>query len=143
MPRAPHRVEDLVISVPANLALIHEVRDRFGAWFDSWADDRPGPRDDLLVVISELLANAAAAAPDVGSELRLEARREGEDAVVEVTNPVTPWIDAAIRWDLHDPLRAGGRGLLIVRALVDEISVVQDLIANVTTLRCRRSTAAE
>ena len=144
MPRTPHRIDDLSITLPADPALIHDVRERFAAWLDSWLeDDATELRNDLTVVLSELLANAAAAAPDDDAALVVHACWDGDDVVVEVSNPVAPWVDAAVRWDLNDPLRAGGRGLLIVRALVDEVDVLQDLTGNVTTLRCRRSAAVD
>ena len=140
MPRTTHRVDDLTISVPADPAMIHGVRDRFAAWLEAWLG-RADLHYDLLVVLSELLANGIAAAPDDDAEAELSVRayRTGDDVVLEVSNPVAPWVDAATRWDLHDPLRAGGRGLLIVRALVDDVEVVQDLVDRQTTLRCRRS----
>lgn len=140
VPSTPHRIDDLSITLSADPALIHDVRERFADWLDSWAAGAIELRNDLMVVLSELLANAAAAAPDDGAELVVHAWCEGDDVVVEVSNPVAPWVDAAIRWDLNDPLRPGGRGLLIVRALVDEVEVVQDVDDSRTTLRCRRAT---
>jgi anti-sigma regulatory factor (Ser/Thr protein kinase) len=139
VPRPLHRIDDdLHITASADPALIHDARLWFGQWLTRTGGD-PEMCEDLLVVLSELLANAAEAAPDVESTLSVRARWEDDGVVLEVTNPVAPWVDAAIRWDLDDPLRTGGRGLLIVSALVDEISAVQDLDRNAMTLRCRRS----
>jgi len=57
--------------------------------------------------------------------------------VLEVCNPQATWVDADRRWDLDDPLRAGGRGLLIVRSLVDDLDIDVDPEAGSTTVRCR------
>lgn len=139
VPRTTHRTHDLTITVAADPALFHDVRERFGGWMRAWSSDATELGDDLLVVLSELLANAAEAAPSAHADLSVTASVAGDVVCLEVCNPVAPWIDPATRWDLHDPLRPGGRGLLIVSALVDEVEVVHDVAQNVTVVRCRRS----
>ena len=40
------------------------------------------------------------------------------------------------RWDLDDPLRGGGRGLLIVRAYTDTMEI--DSVGGTVVVRCAR-----
>jgi anti-sigma regulatory factor (Ser/Thr protein kinase) len=91
--------------------------------------------EDLTVVLSELASNAATGAgPDGASEIT--ARVVGDDVHLQVTNPVGDGTDDLARWDLDDPLRGGGRGLLIVRAYTDSMEVVSR--DGAITVRCVR-----
>ena len=100
-----------------------------------------GPRDELAVVFSELVANATKAA--AGSERSPEANAwtESDSVMIEVANPVPAATPAPRRWDLDDPLRTGGRGLMLVRAYTDDISV--SATDKMVTVRCRRFLAGE
>jgi anti-sigma regulatory factor (Ser/Thr protein kinase) len=84
-----------------------------------------GPtRDELLLVASELCSNAIAAAAGPQSELWLTVSAGGEAVVVEVSDDgpgfSASWADAPGRQAVS------GRGLTIVRALSDEVSVRSD-----------------
>lgn len=94
------------------------------AAFDSWLQGSaasPDEREDLAVVISELASNAVEGASDGSGEIRATLRDGAVE--LEVTNRVADATENALRWDLDDPLRGGGRGLLIVRAYTDSMEV--------------------
>lgn len=52
---------------------------------------------------------------------------------------MSDWVSPADRWDLDDPLRTGGRGLLIVSALVDHVEAEHDVTNSCTVVRVRRN----
>lgn len=122
-PRTPDRFSPRPIR---GLADLSDVRLEFGDWLRSLAVDAELV-SDLLVVVSELCANAVRESAPGADEPTLAAWTEDGDLLVEVANEV----DVApheIRpdWDLDDPLRTGGRGLLVVSALVDDVDVEVD-----------------
>ena len=92
--------------------------------------------DDLLLVASELCANAVEAGP--GGEVVLRACVEGEDVIVEVEDGVNahPGIGPADP-EPPDPLSDRGRGLFLVDALCDSCEVDED--AGRTVVRCRKT----
>lgn len=88
-------------------------------------------------MFSELVSNAARAAARVDDVPQIDAWTEPDDSVVlEVSNAVPPGESPVTHWDLDDPLRAGGRGLVIVRAYTDVVEV--DAEDHTVTVRCRR-----
>lgn len=118
---------------PARTDAIASARHAFIDWLGLIA---PGSdTDDLSVVFSELAANAVAASGDHSGHV--VARAGVIDGILELM-VVNPDLDAPVLtdWDLDDPLRDGGRGLMIVRALVDELDVILD--DGRVALRCRR-----
>ena len=99
-----------------------DVRARFVAWLrGAGVDDHRV--DDLSVVLSELGANAIRETPDGASDADVAARLDGSTLELTVTNEVSPDAGPTGGWDLADPLRAGGRGLLLVSAFVDDVEV--------------------
>ncbi len=121
--------------VPAgNVTELSDARRRFEAWLDSVIDGEaaePGPDDpdgiaeaqgDLAVVFSELGANAVLAGP-AGTRIGFQAMLVGRDFRLEVRNQVDSRAASALRWNLDDRLRIGGRGLLLVRAFTDSVDV--------------------
>lgn len=92
--------------------------------FVDWMEDADVSRErieDLSVVISELGANAVRATP-VGSQPATAcAWLDERQLVLEVANEVDAGTETTIDWDLEDPLRTGGRGLLLVSAFVDDV----------------------
>lgn len=139
MPGTPQRIEDFSSTCPAEPAAIADVRQGFTAWLRRWVpdDDTVG---DMAVVLSELLANAVNATEGSGRTVHVIACADGDDVVLAVRNPRVRWVSD--RWDLDDPLRVGGRGLLIVRSLVDELEVDHDERAGTTTVRSRKAVPA-
>lgn len=138
MPGTPQRIDDFSLTCAPVPSVIAEVRRDFTAWLRRWVDDGEAV-GDMAVVLSELLSNAVTAAGGDGT-VQVLACAQGGDVVLEVRNPLTSWV--ADRWDLDDPLRAGGRGLLIVRSLVDELAFHHDQHAGTTTVRSRKALAA-
>jgi anti-sigma regulatory factor (Ser/Thr protein kinase) len=138
MPGTPQRIDDYSVSFPADTSVIGEARRGFTAWLQRWVPDEDVV-DDLVLVLSELLANAVRATQSDRAAVQVLAAADGRDVVLEVRNPRTTWVDADNRWDLSDPLRAGGRGLMIVESLVDHVAVEHDDHAGITTVRSRRT----
>jgi len=137
MPRSTQRIEGFSSSYPADTAAIGTARRQVVHWLTADAHVGDDVASELAVVLSELLANAvrAADAPDDAIGVALHLDRGA--VILEVCNPQARWIEADRRWDMDDPLRAGGRGLLIVRSLVDDLEVDVDADAATTTVRCR------
>jgi hypothetical protein len=100
-----------------------------------------GPRDELAVVFSDLATNASRASAGSGRRAEANAWAESDSVLLEVANPVPASVPPPRRWDLDDPLRPGGRGLMIVRAYTDDISVTAT--DRMVTVRCRRFVTTE
>ena len=119
-------------------AIVARARESFQRWLATAFDD-----DDLVeemtVVFAELTSNAASAAADPSDAITARAWCESDDLVLTVTNTVTT-AEQVTRWDMGDPLRGGGRGLMIVRAFTDALDVVAD--ERTVTVRCRRAVSA-
>lgn len=124
----------------STLADLARAREQFAAWLaEQGVPDEQ--RMDLEVAFSELGSNAVTAVGDDHREVEVTAWRVGPDVVFEVTNPVVRSAEPLSRWDLDDPLRGGGRGLMIVRALTDAIDVRYD--DGDLTVRCRANVATD
>lgn len=94
---------------------------------------------DMAVVLSELASTAAGgAAPGTLPEIRAELA--GTQLQLEVLNQVDRTSVEISRWDLDDPLRGGGRGLLIVRAYTDSVQI--DTVDGAVRVRCSRQLEA-
>jgi anti-sigma regulatory factor (Ser/Thr protein kinase) len=107
----------------------------------SWLRGADVPDDvgeELLVVLSELLSNAISASPDGDQEAAVSAEISDGSVTLVVTNPPESGFGAVDRYDYDDPLRPGGRGLLIVEALVDDLAVVPPSPHRSLSVRCRR-----
>ena len=107
--------------------------------FEDWLSDvgiAEEPRDELAVVFSELVSNATRAAATTGEVPRVDAWTEPDSVVLEVSNPVRDGKTPVEHPHFRDPLRTGGRGLVIVRAYTDEVTVTAT--DHTVTVRCRR-----
>ena len=125
--------------LPADRAGVSASRHAFERWLDGMAlAEDTG--EELSVVFSELASNAAAAAGSTAGP-RARAWVERRDVVIEVTNPLDDARRASVPPDLDDPLRHGGRGLLIVRAFTDELQV--EATGGAVSIRCRRHLRGE
>lgn len=120
-----------------SLSELATVRAEFVEWL-AGEGASPERTEDLAVVISELGANAVRGAPPGASPATADAwleQRGGEQVVVlEVANRVEELTIPDTDWDLEDPLRTGGRGLLLVSAFVDDVHV--DVDGDVLVIRC-------
>jgi anti-sigma regulatory factor (Ser/Thr protein kinase) len=116
---------------------IVDTRRDFEAWLrGTLAED--DDVHDMAVVLSELASNAAAGAA-TGSQAEIFATIEGDHVCLEVRNRVADGAPEVTRWDLDDPLRGGGRGLLIVRAYTDSMEI--DSVDGTVVVRCARRVA--
>ncbi|HEX4867270.1 MAG TPA: ATP-binding protein [Acidimicrobiales bacterium] len=122
-------------------AVLAEAREAFERWMG------PEPalsqlREEMLVVLSELLSNAINASRDPLDAVAARAWHEGSEMVLEVTDPASAAFEPTIAWDYDDPLRPGGRGLIIVESLVDDIAIAPPDDSHPLRIRCRRSVPA-
>ncbi len=112
------------------------VRARFVEWLRAAGVDDERV-DDLSVVLSELGANAIRETPVGSPDADVSARIEGTTLELTVTNEVSPDHRTNGTWDLDDPLRTGGRGLLLVSAFVDSVEV--DVVDRRLVVSCTAS----
>jgi anti-sigma regulatory factor (Ser/Thr protein kinase) len=138
MPGPPQRTHAFSSSYPASDRSIAHARQEVTDWLRSHVADDGDVVDELAVVVSELVTNAIRATDGSRDTVTVAVRIEGGAILLEVCNPSATWVDVDRRWDLDDPLRLGGRGLLIVRSLVDDVTVEVDPDAVTTSVRCRR-----
>lgn len=119
-----------------DVSVIAGARDEFSSWLAGVA---PGTSvgDEMLVVLSELLANAFAASRDERGSVAVRAWSDGA-VTLEVTNPADAVFDPHGHWDYDDPLRPGGRGLAIVESLVDDLAIAPPIGTQPLRVRCRR-----
>ena len=111
-----------VETFPARIDLLPATRRAFIEWLERNCTNAEG-RGDLTVVYSELTTNAVHASPTDSVDVAVRAWCEGADIVLEVANVAADDEPDEHGWDLDDPLRSGGRGLVIVRAFVDTLDV--------------------
>jgi len=128
---------DFLITIPADRSEIAQARTALAQWLRAALVDA-AVLDDLVVVASELLANAIDASPG-DATVALRGNHSAGTVTLEAINQVSDWVSPAERWDLDDPLRTGGRGLLIVSALADHIEAEHDIINLCTVVRVRRN----
>lgn len=121
-------------TVPS-LGELAEVREDFASWLAPLAPSEERV-EDLSVVVSELGANAVQGTPG-GEPATVTAWVDGSELTLEVANHVDPRDGADVDWDLGDPLRTGGRGLLLVSAFVDDVEV--DVEDDLLLVRCTTS----
>jgi serine phosphatase RsbU (regulator of sigma subunit)/anti-sigma regulatory factor (Ser/Thr protein kinase) len=113
-----------VSPVAANVSLVrHTLRD----WL-TLQDVTGTDRDDLVLIASELCANAVHAASGAPGSLALRARADGDAIVVEVEDDGEGFElpPAPTDGDLPDPDAESGRGLFLVGVLADELRVAVD-----------------
>lgn len=115
-----------------SLGDLSRVREEFASWLGSIASAERV--SELEVVVSELGANAVHGTPDGCPPPTVTAWLEDSVLTVEVTNHVGRRETHIEDWDLDDPLRAGGRGLLLVSAFVDDVDV--DVRDDLLLVRC-------
>jgi anti-sigma regulatory factor (Ser/Thr protein kinase) len=118
-------------SYPGDHGVIGVVRRDLGEWFTAQGFP-PEAVERARLVVSELATNAIEAAP--GANFEVTVRMEGDGvAALAVTNPsagTRPPPRSA--WGPAEPLALRGRGLAIVAALADAITVSDDDLATIT-----------
>ena len=140
MPSTPQRTPHFAASYESNTAVIADARTAFSAWLGARHDGEL--HDEMLVVLSELVSNAVAASQAGTDEITVQAWIDDDGLTLEVTNPASAVFTTASCWDLDDPLRTGGRGLILVEALVDDLSIAPPDDRHPLSVRCRRELAA-
>lgn len=116
---------------------LSDLRRDFAAWLRRGGAG-PDRVEELSVVLSELVANAIRETPAGAPPTTVDATAGAPGSMhLEVSNTVDPDFDISKDWDLTDPLRTGGRGLLLVSALVDHVDV--DVDGDRLVLRCTAS----
>lgn len=129
------------VVMPARPAALPGCRHAFVDWMAALGVDEDD-RSDLAVVFSELVTNAMSATGDSDAAIGARAECTGHDVLLEITNPRRTSTASTRRWDTDDQLRPGGRGLVIVRAFVDEIEVDR-AASGAVVIRCRRRVRLE
>ena len=128
-------------AMPSTPAAIFGARDRFQEWLR--AQDVEGEvLQDLVVVVSELGANAVAAAAGSDSRIEMRAWREDVVLVLEVENAPRSRTGGVVFHNETDPLRGHGQGLMIVTAYTDSIEVIPPRDETGLVVRCRKAIAA-
>jgi serine/threonine-protein kinase RsbW len=108
-------------ALSADLGDLSATRHALQAWLGVQGADR-ATRDEVVLAASEAVANAAEHGggnhPDeqVTVAARVEQRADGADEVVVTVHDEG-------RWQKHTPSLERGRGLLIIRALMDDVLV--------------------
>lgn len=109
------------VQVPT-VADLAEIRERFVHWLTAVTTAGDGQIDDLAIVVSELGANAIQATPDGQPPPTIHGNIADTTLRIETCNHTDAQCPAK-DWDPQDPLRPHGRGLLLVSALTDSVSV--------------------
>jgi anti-sigma regulatory factor (Ser/Thr protein kinase) len=131
----PPKDETFETSFPPRTDALVRARRAFSEWLCRRAKD--DVVDELEIVFSELAANAVEASPDGADKVTGRAWCDGVDVVLDIVNRADPGGPRAPKWDLDDPLRTGGRGLVITEALVDSMEVTLQPGQRLA-VRCRR-----
>jgi len=106
-----------------NAATIPLCRHLFSDWVEHLAVD-DAERSDLLLVVSELCSNAVRHASGAPGALALRAWAEGDNLVVEVEDDGAGFeLEGRYEDELPDLDAEQGRGLYVVEALSDEVTV--------------------
>lgn len=114
---------------------ISAARQAFMSWLGQVSTDHD-LLQDMSVVVSELASNALDGGDPGAPEAEVRADLEGDVINLVVSNRVPDDLTDIRHWDLDDPLRGGGRGLMIVRAYTDSLSV--DSTGGTVSVRCTR-----
>lgn len=143
MPKRPKELErDLRFerSFPASVHSLREPRQSFSRWLTDDGVDA-STVEELAIVYSELVSNAATHRSASEGQIRTEAWRDGDDVILTVENPGCDDGSGVRPWDLGDALRGGGRGLVLVRAFTDSLEAVRST-RGALVIRCRRHMAS-
>jgi anti-sigma regulatory factor (Ser/Thr protein kinase) len=132
-----HEPNEFFATYRPTTSVMHEAREAFSTWLEDAAPGS-GLGEEMAVVLSELLANAFAASLDDDSTVAVRAWLD-HDLTLEVTNPAHAAFDVGSHWDYDDPLRPGGRGLMIVESLVDDLAITPPHDGTPLRVRCQRA----
>jgi PAS domain S-box-containing protein len=131
-------------TVPADIVRLKSVRDDLRTWLVAH-DVPPLDRDALLLACSEAVANAiehAYAADGVGM-VHVGAAVYGDPATDLAGSAVEVTVHDRGRWREPDPHSDRGRGLPLIRTVVDDVTIVRDGGTTITMRRALRGGGAE
>lgn len=114
---------------------IPSAREAFDAWLRRSTTDVE-LLEDMSVVVSELVSNALDGASPSDPDAEVRAEIDDQLLHIVVSNRLPDGVAQIRHWDLDDPLRGGGRGLMIVRAYTDSLAV--DSTGGAVRVRCTR-----
>lgn len=114
---------------------IGSARQAFDTWLRQVATDAE-LLEDMSVVVSELASNALDGGHPTKPDAEIRAEVDADLLHLVVSNRLPDGMVDIRHWDLDDPLRGGGRGLMIVRAYTDSLSV--DSTGGTVSVRCTR-----
>lgn len=126
---------DFAWALGAGTGSIGSARQAFLSWLEQVSTDAE-LLQDMSVVVSELASNALDGGDPHRPEAEVRAELQGDVLHVVVSNRLPGDVTDIRHWDLDDALRGGGRGLMIVRAYTDSLSV--DSTAGTVIVRCTR-----
>lgn len=144
MPRPPQRNDApsgvFLDRFKALVSALPSTRSHFAGWMQT-AELEDDVASDLEVVFSELTANAVAGSPGTSDHVDVRAEIDDGVMVLDVSNHVDdPSLRPGSAPDIGDPLRRGGRGLLITRAFMDSVDVQIEQLDRLV-VHCRRRVA--
>ena len=126
---------DFAWKLGADPGSIGAARQAFITWLQQVSSDDE-LLQDMSVVVSELASNALDGGDPGSPVAEVRADLDGDVLQVVVSNRLPDGVTDIRHWDLDDPLRGGGRGLMIVRAYTDSLAV--DSIGGTVSVRCTR-----
>lgn len=126
---------DFAWKLGADPGSIGEARQAFITWLQQVSSDDE-LLQDMSVVISELASNALDGGDPGSPVAEVRADLDGDVLQLVVSNRLPDGVTDIRHWDLDDPLRGGGRGLMIVRAYTDSLAV--DSTGGTVSVRCTR-----
>jgi anti-sigma regulatory factor (Ser/Thr protein kinase) len=122
----------LELAVPARFQQVGALRRATDAFLHDSTNDHL--RHSLLLVVSELCTNAIEALQNSDAELKVRVRDLPETVILEVEDTGPGFGSTPYRPPSNEGLDERGRGLHVVRNLVDDVSV--DRSYGRTTVRC-------
>lgn len=133
--RARHGHDEFARYLDVSPEAVPDARHAFQTWLGGQTSDAELVAD-MAVVVSELASNAVVGSEGTGHPIEIRAAVDRGELELQVVNVLRPGLDQVVRWDLDDPLRGGGRGLMIVRAYTDTLEIESS--GSVVTVRCTR-----
>ena len=116
-----HPPHQLLFELDAEFAALGKLRDALRDWLVD-ANVAASPCEDLLLVATELCTNAIEATPD-GEPVEVQLSLDGPVLRLAVANVAGEPAGPQPSDLLHGSLQERGRGLAIVRSLVDTIAM--------------------
>jgi anti-sigma regulatory factor (Ser/Thr protein kinase) len=118
-------LDPLELRFPAAIDAVPRARHRFSHWLTAARVDRP-IRDELALVITELVTNAVEASPGPNAVVEVVATLEDGPEVVLSVSDAGAGFQMVTMPNLPPHATIRGRGLPIVNALMDHIGIERE-----------------